>query len=143
MDETGLFFGDTSRKTLSYCSSGKHSKERITFALCASIIGEKLKPLLIRKSRQLLRCVKIKPKTLPVTYKFNSKVWMNSKIMEEWLKQLDKSMRCQKKILLFLENALSLSNLQLKFLPPNTTSKTQPMDMGIIQAVKLKFRKFI
>lgn len=46
----------------------------------------------------------------------------------------------KKKILLFLENALSLWNLQLKFLPPNTTSKTQPMDMGIIQAMKLKFR---
>lgn len=46
----------------------------------------------------------------------------------------------KKKILLFLENALSLLNLQLKFLPPNTTSKTQPMDMGIIQAMKLKFR---
>jgi len=47
---------------------------------------------------------------------------------------------------LFLDNApshprLTLKNVKLQFLPPNTASRTQPMDQGIIQAVKLKYRK--
>ena len=36
---------------------------------------------------------------------------------------------------------LLLKNIKLVFLPPNTTSITQPMDQGVIQALKLKFRK--
>lgn len=29
----------------------------------------------------------------------------------------------------------------MQFLPPNTTSKLQPMDQGIIQALRLGYRK--
>ena len=34
-----------------------------------------------------------------------------------------------------------LKAISLFFLPPNTTSKTQPMDQGIIQNLKLYYRK--
>ncbi len=44
MDETGLFFRDCTRNTYVVkgddCAGGKHSKERITVALCASMTGE-------------------------------------------------------------------------------------------------------
>ena len=151
MDESGLFFRDTTRKTLfvkgEECAGGKRAKERITVALCASMCGEKIRPLVIGKSKQPRCFNKIRTETLPVDYYYNSKAWMNSSIMEDWLKKLNRKMRAQKrKFLLFLDNApshpeIQLSNIELKFLPPNTTSKTQPMDMGIIQATKLKFRK--
>jgi hypothetical protein len=86
-------------------------------------------------------------KSLPVHYYHNKKAWMNSSIYEDYLKKLNRQMRLQKRnILLFVDNAPShpevqLSNVAVKFLPPNTTSYTQPMDQGIIQATKLKFRK--
>jgi hypothetical protein len=55
MDETGLFFQDTSRKAFHFkgddCSGGKRSKG-ITVALCASLTGEKLKPIVIGKSKE-------------------------------------------------------------------------------------------
>ena len=34
-----------------------------------------------------------------------------------------------------------MDNVKLQFFPPNTTSKSQPMDQGIMQAMKLKYRK--
>jgi len=122
------------------------SKERITVSLCSSMLGEKLKLFVIGKSRKP-RCLKnIDPHTLPVIYRNNKKACMTSKIYEDYLQTLDKKMRRQKRhILLFVDNApshphLKFRNLTVKYLP-NTTSKTQPMDQGIIQTTKLKFRK--
>ena len=37
--------------------------------------------------------------------------------------------------------ALYISNVTVKFLPPNTTSCLQPLDAGIMQAFKLHFKK--
>lgn len=108
--------------------------------------GEKLPPLVIGKS-QKPRCFnRVDPSALPVVYKFNKKAWMTSHIMEEWLKLVNRKMvRQKRKILLFLDNApshlkINLSNIKLQFFPANTTSKLQPMDQGIIQTLKLKFR---
>ncbi|XP_052281042.1 tigger transposable element-derived protein 4-like [Dreissena polymorpha] len=36
---------------------------------------------------------------------------------------------------------IQLTNIKLQFFPPSTTSLCQPMDQGIIQTVKLKYRK--
>ena len=48
--------------------------------------------------------------------------------------------------LLFVDNApyhpyTNLSNIEGKFLPPNTMSFTHPIDQGITQVTKVKFRK--
>ena len=66
----------------------------------------------------------------------------------QWIKKVNQGMKSQKrKILLFLDNAtshsdsLKLSNVTLHFLPPNTTSKLQPLDLGIIRAFKARYRK--
>ncbi|XP_071481843.1 tigger transposable element-derived protein 4-like [Diadema antillarum] len=128
------------------CSGGKCSKDRLTLMLCANA-GEKKTPLVIGKSINP-RCFKrLDRKDLPVDYHANRKAWMTSNFFELWAKKLDAKMRRQdRKILLILDNApshpkLQLTNIKLLFLPPNTTSVTQPMDQGIIQATKLKFRK--
>lgn len=74
---------------------------------------------------------------------------MTSALMEEWLKGLNQQMKIQKrKILLFMDNAachphIQLSNIKLAFFPPNTTSLTQPMDQGVIQNMKLHYRKLV
>ena len=72
-----------------------------------------------------------------------------NKMMEDWLKHLDRVMEKKKRnVLLILDNAPSHPNIQLinvnilQFFPPNTTSYCQPIDQGIIQAnMKLKYRK--
>lgn len=54
-----------------------------------------------------------------------------------------------KKIILLIGNAschkvtTSLSNIEVKFLPPNTTALIQPLDQGIIHAFKYQYRQII
>lgn len=151
MDETGLFYKALVDSTLHLkgedCSGGKRSKERVTVMLCANALGEKEKPLVIGKAMKPRCFGRLERKDLPVDYHANKKAWMTSNIFKLWMKRLDQKMgRQRRNIILLLDNAtchprVQLKNVKLVFLPPNTTSITQPMDQGIIQALKLKFRK--
>lgn len=61
---------------------------------------------------------------------------------------IDKKMtREKRKILLFIDNCTAhndipqMKSVRVEFLPPNTTSKLQPMDQGIIKNFKSLYRK--
>ena len=147
MDETELFFRQTENKRLfargEKCSGGKKVKLRMTVSLCSSLLGEKVKPLVIWRYANP-HCFKgIKKNQLSVEYYSNKNAWMTSGVFETWLKKLNRKMASEKrKILLFLHNASShptveYSNEKLQFFPPNTTLMLQPMDQGIIQATKV------
>lgn len=149
-DETGLFFKCTPDKTMHVkgeaCHGGKRSKERITLLFCANMNGtEKLKPLMIGKSKSP-RCFS-GIKSFPLDYEANRKAWMTANLFECWLKNLNKKMKTEKrKIVLFIDNCTAhstipkMENVKIEFLPPNTTSKLQPLDQGIIQSFKVKYR---
>jgi hypothetical protein len=150
-DETGLFYRALPQRTLAIkgdpAKGTKTAKDRITVLLACSAAGEKLTPLVIGKSKNP-RCFQGKDKgTLPVQYRWNKKAWMTSDIFSEWLDRLNSNMKNKKRhILLFLDNCgahpdQQRSNIKVVFLPPNTTSKLQPCDAGIIQNVKLQYRK--
>src|SRR5436853_2878269 len=54
----------------------------------------------------------------------------------------------KRKVLLLIDNApshtwegLTLSNVEIVALPPNTTSKLQPLDAGIISSFKRHYRR--
>ena len=54
----------------------------------------------------------------------------------------------RRSILLFVDNCTShpdviCNNIKLVFLPPNTTSRLQPCDAGIIQNMKMHCRKLL
>ena len=71
---------------------------------------------------------------------------MTSIFFEEWLNEWNAELsKVGRKIALVLDNApchpkLTLSNIELVFLPPNTTSHLQPLDQGIIANFKVKYR---
>ena len=70
-------------------------------------------------------------------------------IFADWLNKLNKSMKISNRnILLLIDNAgghnvnsdLNLSNIKIVYLPPNTTSKLQPLDAGIITIFKCNYK---
>ena len=150
-DETGLFYRTMPNKSMvlkgANTSNGKLAKERVTVLLAASAAGEKLKPLVIGKSANPRCFSRCKRDQLGVVYEANRKAWMTSEIFTRWLRRLNNQMSLQSRnILLFLDNcgahpSIELSHVKLYFFPPNTTSRLQPMDAGIIQTVKLHYRK--
>ena len=153
MDETGVFYRQLPDRTLRIkseeCKGGKKSKERLTAALCCNMLGEFEKTLVIGRCEKP-RCFKnISFSTLPVTWKFNKKAWMDSHIYSEWLRAFDQRMQRQKRnVLLFIDNApghpkdTRTKNVKVVYLPKNTTSElSQPLDQGIIQTFKQHYRK--
>ena len=155
IDETGLFWKALPDRGFGVkgkdCKGGKKSKQRFTVAFFVTASGKKERPIVIWKSENP-RCLKRFDKAqLPVDYYSQKKAWMNGEIMESVLTKLNhrlsSSSRC---ILLLMDNAgchpedlkTKFSNIKVCFLPANTTSKLQPLDLGIIQNFKVHYRNF-
>ena len=70
---------------------------------------------------------------------------MDGKLFEEWLRELDRKFAFEGRNVAFvIDNCPThphidnLKAIEFFFLPPNTTSKTQPMDQGVIRSLKAK-----
>ena len=142
-DEFGLFYAAPPNTSLhlkgTKCSGGKNSKNRITGLVGSNAVGDKLPLLIIGKSKKP-RCFK-NVKSLPCNYRNQKKSWMDCTIFSDWLLNLDAEMaRKKRKIPMLVDNCPAhpevpdLKAIELIFLPPNTTSKLQPMDQGVIRS---------
>ena len=147
MDETGLFYRLEPDRTLATkrLAGCKKDKERLTVALCVNAnSSHKLDPLIIGKFAKPRCFANININSLPVTYRNNKKAWMLTTLFQEWLQEFSKQVARRHKnkcVLLFLDNCpshktdgISFSNVDIHFLPPNTTARIQPMDAGIISS---------
>ncbi|KAH9377849.1 hypothetical protein HPB48_018589 [Haemaphysalis longicornis] len=86
--------------------------------------------------------------SMPFAYTHNTKAWMTGEIFRKWLTDFDKEVSAKKrKVLLLLDNCSAhhvnahLSAVEVRFLPPNTTTKIQPMDHGVIAKFKVHYRR--
>ncbi|GBL77914.1 Jerky -like [Araneus ventricosus] len=132
-------------------------KDRVTILGCANAAGShRVKLTLVGKSKKP-RCFKNINKTaLLVHYMRQESSRMNSSLFSEWfhycfvpeVKKILKKLKLKKAILL-MDNApahrdaetLKAENITCIFIPPNTTSILQPMDQGVIESMKRRYRK--
>ena len=140
-DETGLFwkkmFGRTFITKSEKTASGfKAAKDRITFLLCSNASGARmLKPLIINKALHPHALKGINLAELPIHFMANKKAWVTSAVFITWFNdcfvpEVEKymtEMGLPFKALLIVDNApghpcLEHPNVQIVFLPPNTTS---------------------
>ena len=155
-DETGTFWKSLPSKSLAEkrrrCRGGKNSKQRVTAAFFVNAAGGKESPVIIGKSKKPRCFAKLPDVSRPcgAQYFHNAKSWMKSEIMVNVLTKMnDKMRRDGRHILLFLDNAPChpqflkgmFSNIRIEFLPKNTTSRTQPLDAGIIKTWKVYYRR--
>lgn len=149
-DETALYFRALPEHTYAFkCDKAKGvkiNKERLTILCCVNMRGEKRDLFVIGKSKSP-RCFK-GVKKLPVQYDANKNAWMTAVIFNQWLEIWDKELGVSKrKIALLIDNCsahkvnLNLTNIKVIFLPANTTSLIQPCDQGIINSLKVHYRR--
>ena len=109
--------------------------------VAASATGEKLPMFVIWKSKN--PCCFKNFKHLHCEYKSQKKSWMNTEIFEEWVRKLDQKFCADDRN---IDNCpahpliSNLTNVQIVFFPPNTTSIFQPMDQGVIRSLKAHYR---
>lgn len=132
------------------CQCGELADERLTILLASSMIGDKLKPLVIGVAAKPKAFQNISDNDLPVIWRADKRSWMTCELFADWLKIINREMiKVKRKILLFIDDSPvhpklnDFSNISLKFLPANAVATVQPMDMGLITAFKTSYRKFM
>jgi len=158
MDETGLFF--RSLPSQSYVSAGARreargiksmkAKDSVTLVCCTNATGvDKLPIAFIGKSKAPL-CFRGAGRTPPVPYFDQSNAWMDSTRFKQWFDRVFVPGTVEgrpRRVALIMDNASSRGpevghpQVELIFLPPNSTARHQPMDAGIIAAVKRGYRR--
>ncbi|KAE9522886.1 hypothetical protein AGLY_016697 [Aphis glycines] len=151
-DETGLYYRATPDGSLCFkkdvLSGSRKAMDRITVLLCVNMTGSDKKKLLVVGKSLKPRCFKnMSINKMPVHYHANKNAWMTSTIFLNWLYEWDKELQEKSRsIPLLIDNCtahpnnVQLKNITLEFLPPNTTSLIQPLDMGIIKNLKVRYR---
>lgn len=152
--ECALFYRLTPEQMSSiegfYCSNGELATERLTVLLATSMMGERLKPLVIGAATRPNSFQNLSEEELPVTWRSDKRSWMTCELFVEWLKRINQDMiKAKRNILLFIGESPvhprlhDFTNISLKFLPTNTVTAVQPCTLPVITAFKTYYRKFM
>jgi len=129
----------------------KKDKSRITLVVCTNCSGSDRLPLWFighAKTPRALRGINIS--AIGGVWKSNKKAWMTTSIMSEWLRAFYKYIG-NREVVLCMDNFNAHisgirdtpppANIRIIWLPANSTSQFQPLDQGVIQNLKVYYRK--
>ena len=166
-DETGLNFRLLPDKTLASsfeksADGRKKSKERVTINACANATGSIKLPLQVIGTAKRPRCFRgVQMDLLPVEYQGQKNAWMSTEIFHTWfhesfvptVRRELALLGLEQKAVLVLDNCPAHPNVKdlvsddgkitAHYLPPNVTSLIQPMDQGVLEALKRRYKKKI
>jgi len=154
VDETSLFFHLLPKYSLlmpdediSITRGKKKSKDQVSLIVCANAVGSHKIPCALISKPKAPAC--IKDRQWPVPYFIQAKAWMDVEMCWKWFNKVflpKVKKRTRRRVLLLLDNApghfeaFERDNVRIVFFPPNCTSWKQPCDMGIITALKKRFK---
>ncbi|XP_065642990.1 jerky protein homolog-like [Hydra vulgaris] len=152
MDETGLFFRLLPRysllmptESLVTTRSKKKSKERVTLVICSNATGSQ--NTIFYDWKSCTTC--LYSRTWPIPYFCQKNAWMDVSVCQKWLNEVfypEFKPKNGLPVLLLLDNvpgnfeAFERNLVKVVFFPPNCTSWKQPCDMGIIAALKKRYK---
>ncbi|XP_065658634.1 jerky protein homolog-like [Hydra vulgaris] len=125
----------------------KKSKERVTLAVCSNTTGSHKIPCSMIGKAARPAC--IVDRTWPIPYFCQKNAWMDVSICWKWFNKVfypEVKHKTGLSVLLLLDNAhghfeaLERNLVKVVFFPPNCTSWKQPCDMGIIAALKKRYK---
>jgi hypothetical protein len=137
----------------------KAAKDHVTVLFCGNASGHLIKPGFLYRAANP-QALKDKNKNLlPVFWQSNKKAWMMAVLFLDWFHQCfipevkwyleEKALDF--KVLLIIDNApghpealrFAHPNVEVIFLPLNTTSILQPPDHGVIRCFKATYMRFM
>ena len=151
MDETGLFYRMSPDKIIAtrQIEGSKKDKTRMTIAFTCNVDGsDRFAPFFIGHYQKPHCFGRKTGEEHGYWYTSNTNAWMTGPLFKEYIQRLSRHIGSNRKILLLIDNASShiyrnvdVLNIEIVCLPPNTTSRLQPLDAGIIAAFKCQYRK--
>ena len=120
----------------------------MTYAFTSNANGsEKLPPFIIGKAKTPRAFNKKSGTQLGFYYRNNPKAWMTGSLYGEWIRAWDRDLQLKQRKILLLQDNFSghivpddLQNIEVRNFEPNLTAHVQPMDQGIIQCFKARYR---
>lgn len=154
MDESALFWRMMpSRGLASQPQAGiKKDKSRITITFCVNATGTDRLPIWFIGTAAKPRALRnVAVSTMGGEWRWNKKGWMTTIIMEQWLQAFYKHIGTIRRVLLTMDNFSAHhaaiesypppANIEVCWLPANSTSCFQPLDQGIIQNCKAYYKR--
>eukprot|EP00116_Pleurobrachia_bachei_P003893 sb/3464155/ len=158
-DETGLIYRKAPNSSYVLAEEKgklpgrKQAKERVTLMEGGNAAGTiKLPMVMVGKSKKPRCFNKMAEKAIPVRYRAQKKAWMSSEVFSDiFLKIWVPHIKCElqkkgldQRAIILVDNAtchqeLEKDGIKVRFLPANTTSLIQPMDQGVIAALKRRY----
>lgn len=156
MDETGLFYRclpyrsyvTARERRTARGSKAMRAKDRVTAVLCVNADGSHKLPIAVIGKAARPLCFRPPAAPCPVPYFSQTNAWMDGPTMAAWFRTVfvaEVRRVTTEPVYLIMDNAPSHGVLRedgvtVLCLPPNTTSIYQPLDMGIISAVKRRYK---
>jgi len=159
MDETGFLYKCLPSRSyvprrdrrIARGTKAMSSMDRVTLVLCTSATGSHKLPVAMVGTANKPLCFRGEGNASLLPYFAQKKAWMDKYVYAQWWKTVFlpavRERHGGTKCALIMDNSsthdveLSAEDVEILFLPPNTTAVYQPMDAGVIVSLKRRYTR--